>query len=157
EVHPVWSPALVAFAGGGPGLSIWFPLGPGEPYRPWYPCSDRYVDRVNITNIRETRIVRVQKTYVNVTNVTNITYINRTAGAHAMRQQDFAAGRQVAQAAVRIDPQQMQHAQVVARPQVTPTHSAVIAAPPARPVPVAVKRPVLINAKGMEVAAQPKA
>ena len=38
--HPVWSPALVVFAGGihvgGAGVSVWFPLGPGEPYHPWY-------------------------------------------------------------------------------------------------------------------------
>jgi hypothetical protein len=164
EEHPVWSPALVVFAGGGAvgggGLSIWFPLGPGEPYRPWYPCSPRYVDRVNITNIRETNIVHVQKTYVNVvnvTNVTNITYVNRTTGATAMRQQDFAAGRPVAQASVRVDPRQVQQAQVLAKPQVAPTHEAMISRPPAKPVPVAVARPVMINAKGLAVAAQPKA
>ena len=162
EVHPVWSPALVVFAGGvgGGGTSVWFPLGPGEPYRPWYPCSPRYIDRVNITNIRETNVVHVQTTYVNivnVTNVTNITYVNRTVGVTAVRQQDFAAGRPVAQAAIHVDPQQMQHVQVLARPQVVATRASVISAPPARPVPVAVSRPVLINAKGMAVAAQPKA
>ncbi len=162
EEHPVWSPALVAFAGGaamGGGLSIWFPLGPGEAYRPWYPCSPRYVNQVNITNIRETNVVHVQNNYynvVNVTNVTNVTYVNRTA-ATAVRQQDFASGRPVAQSAVRVDPQQMAHVQVIARPQVTPTHEALINHPPARPVPVAVARPTLINAKGMAVAAQPKA
>ena len=164
EEHPVWSPALVAFAGGGSfgggGISIWFPLGPGEPYRPWYPCSPRYVNQVNITNIRETNVVHVQNNYynvVNVTNVTNVTYVNRTVGATAMRQQDFAAGRPVAQAAVRIDPQQMAHVQVIARPQVAPTREAVINRPPARPVPVAVTRPTLINARGLAVVAQPKA
>jgi hypothetical protein len=160
--HSVWSPALVVFAGGvgGGGVSVWFPLGPGEPYRPWYPCSPRYVDQVNITNIRETNVVHVQKTYVNivnVTNVTNITYVNRTVGVTAVRQQDFAAGRPVAQASVHVDPQQIEHMQVLARPQVAPTRGAVISAPPARPVPVAVNRPVLINARGMAVAAQPKA
>jgi hypothetical protein len=162
--HPVWSPALVVFAGGiqagGGGVSVWFPLGPGEPYRPWYPCSPRYVDRVNITNIQETRVVHVQKTYVNivnVTNVTNITYVNRTTGVTAIRHEDFAAGRPVARAAVHIDPQQMAHAQVMARPEVAPTAQAKISAPPARRVPVAVARPVLINAKGLAVAAQPKA
>jgi hypothetical protein len=162
--HPVWSPALVVFAGGiqagGGGVSAWFPLGPGEAYRPWYPCSPRYVDRVNITNIQETRVVHVQKTYVNivnVTNVTNITYVNRTAGVTAIRHEDFAAGRPVARAAVHVDPQQMAHVQVMARPAVAPTSQAKISAPPARRVPVAVARPVLINAKGLAVAAQPKA
>ncbi len=164
EAHPVWSPALVVFAGGisfgGGGVSVWFPLGPGEPYRPWYPCSPRYVDRVNITNIRETNIIHVQKTYVNivnVTNVTNITYVNRTVGVTAMRQQDFASGRPVAQASVHVDPQQMEHVQVIAKPQVAPARSAMVSAPPAKPVPVAASRPVMINAKGMAVTAQPKA
>ena len=47
--HPVWSPALVAFAGGihigglNIGISAWFPLGPGEAYRPWYHASPRYI------------------------------------------------------------------------------------------------------------------
>ena len=81
-VRPVWSPALVVFAGGvnfgGGGVSVWFPLGPGEAYRPWYRCSPHYIDRVNISNIRESPSVRVQKTYVNVVNVTNITYMNQS-------------------------------------------------------------------------------
>lgn len=163
EEHPVWSPALVAFAGGagfaGGGMSVWFPLGPGEPYRPWYPCSPRYVNQVNITNIRQTNVVHVQNNYyniVNVTNVTNITYVNRTA-ATAVRQQDFASGRSVSQVAVKVDPQQMAHVQVIAKPEVVPTRQAMISRPPARPVPVAVTRPTLINAKGLAVAAQPKA
>ncbi len=162
--HPVWSPALVVFAGGiqagGGGVSAWFPLGPGEAYRPWYPCSPRYVDRVNITNIQETRVVHVQKTYVNivnVTNVTNITYVNRTSGVTAIRHEDFAAGRSVARVAVHVDPQQMARVQVMARPEVTPTAQAKISAPPIRRVPVAVARPVMINAKGLAVAAQPRA
>ena len=54
------------------------PAGPGEAYRPWYRCSPRYIDQVNITNIREVSRVHVQNTYVNIVNVTNITYMNRT-------------------------------------------------------------------------------
>ena len=65
--HPVWSPALVVFAGGGrPGTSAWFPLGPGEAYRPPYHTSPRYVDDINRTNITPAPRVVVQKTYVNV-------------------------------------------------------------------------------------------
>ena len=66
---------------GGGGLSVWFPLGPGEAYRPWYRCSPRYIDQVNITNIRESPRVHVQRTYVNVVNVTNVTYVNQTRGS----------------------------------------------------------------------------
>jgi hypothetical protein len=162
--RPVWSPALVVFAGGmqagGGGVSAWFPLGPGEAYRPWYPCSPQYVDQVNISNITPTRVVHVQNTYVNivnVTNVTNITYVNRTVGVTAVRQQDFAAGRPVAQAAVHVDPQQVSRMQILAKPTVAAPPRAVIAHPPVRPVPVQAARPVLINAKGLAVAATPNA
>jgi hypothetical protein len=162
--RPVWSPALVVFAGGmqagGGAVSAWFPLGPGEAYRPWYPCSPRYVDQVNISNITPTRVVHVQTTYVNivnVTNVTNVTYVNRTVGVTAVRQQDFAAGRPVAQAAVHVDPQQISRMQILAKPTVAAPQRAAIAHPPVRPVRVQAARPVLINAKGMAVAATPNA
>ena len=112
-VRPVYSPALVVFAGGvnvgGGGVSVWFPLGPGEAYRPWYRCSPNYIDRVNISNIRESRNVHVQNTYVNVVNVTNITYVNQSRGATAMRHEDFASGRDGRNASVRVDPRQMEH------------------------------------------------
>ena len=64
QVRPVYAPALVGFIGGGPrpgtlgvqgGLPIgngrsgvgWFPLAPGEAWRPDYQASQRYIDRVN--------------------------------------------------------------------------------------------------------------
>ena len=143
EQHPVWSPALVVFAGGiqvgGVGVSAWFPLGPGEAYRPWYKCSPRYIDRVNISNIRESRVVHVQTTYVNivnVTNVTNITYVNRSIGVSAMRQDDFAAGRGVQRArSVVVDRRQFDHVQVVDRPAPV-TRQSFISRPATHPVPV---------------------
>jgi hypothetical protein len=85
EGHPVWSPAQVVFAGGiqfgGVGVSVWFPLGPGEAYKPWYPCSPQYINQINISNIHESRIIHVQTTYVNIVNVTNVTYVNRTSAS----------------------------------------------------------------------------
>lgn len=162
QVHPVWSPALVVFAGGmqggGGALSVWIPLGPGEPYRPWYRCSPRYIDRVNITNIQPAPRVQVRNTYVNITNVniTNITYVNRTVGATAVPREAFASGRQVRQVVVHVTPQQLAQARVEARPMVQPTRANLIARPATKPVPVKA-RPMLINSKGMAVAAQPHA
>ena len=162
--RPIFAPALVVFAGGvqvgGAGVSVWFPLGPGEPYRPWYPCPDHYVDEVNISNITATNVVHVQTTYVNivrVTNVTNITYVNRTIGVSAMNQNDFASGRSASQAAVKVDPHQMEHVSVVVQPQVKPMPAAFVGRPPARPVPVKTERPVLMNAEGKLEAAKPGA
>ncbi|HUI42058.1 MAG TPA: DUF6600 domain-containing protein, partial [Terriglobia bacterium] len=58
DVRPVYSPALVAFVGGG-GFSIgvrfgggavaaWFPLGPRDPFIPWYHHNGDYLRRVNV-------------------------------------------------------------------------------------------------------------
>ena len=55
--RPVYSPALVGFVGGGANTTLqigdgrsgvgWFPLAPGEPWRPSYRASPRYVEQVN--------------------------------------------------------------------------------------------------------------
>jgi hypothetical protein len=159
--RPVFAPALVVFAGGiqfgGVGVSVWFPLGPGEAYRPWYPCPPSYIDRVNITNITETNVVHVQKTYVNIVNVTNVTYVNRTIGVTAMNHNDFASGRSASQVAVKVDPHQLEHVTVLAAPEPKPTAASFVGRAPAHPVPVKAERPVLINAQGKLEAAKPGA
>jgi hypothetical protein len=102
--RPIYSPALVAFVGGGPGggggiginigigggvgIAAWFPIGVGEPYVPWYRCSPRYAQQVNATNvnvavIRNTTIVNnyntyISKTVINNTTINNITVNNTT-------------------------------------------------------------------------------
>jgi hypothetical protein len=162
NARPIWSPALVVFAGGvhfggGSGLSVWFPLGPGEAYRPWYRCSPRYIDQVNITNIREAPRVHVQNTYVNVVNVTNITYINQAHGATAMRHDDFASGRSGRNVAVRVDPREMQQARALQQPDVAAAPRAIVSRPVSRPVPVSIQRPALINQQGKQIAARPGA
>jgi hypothetical protein len=164
--RPIYAPALVVFAGGiqvgGVGVSVWFPLGPGEPYRPWYPCPPHYVDEVNISNITETNVVHVQKTYVNivnVTNVTNITYVNRTVGATAMNQSDFAAGRPAAQVAVKVSPQQLEHVTEVKNitTEVKPTRAALVGKAPSRPPAAPTARPsVAAMQKKPTTAAPPK-
>jgi hypothetical protein len=86
-VRPIYAPALVAFIGGG-GFSLsistgrvggvaWFPLGPGEVYRPAYTASRTYFTNVNVSNTVVNTTV-VNNVYNNV-NVTNIVYRNREA------------------------------------------------------------------------------
>ncbi|HEV3330972.1 MAG TPA: DUF6600 domain-containing protein [Bryobacteraceae bacterium] len=118
--RPVYAPALVAFVGGphfslsvsiggGGGGVAWFPLGPGEVYRPAYHVSDTYVRNVNITHVNVTNI--------NVTNVnvTNVRYVNQNVNGAvtAVPQQAFVSARPVAQVATVVTPQQAAQAQVV--------------------------------------------
>jgi hypothetical protein len=154
--HPVWSPALVVFAGGRPGVSAWIPLGPGEPYRPWYPCSPHYIDVVNVSNITVTPTVHVQASYANF-NFGAVVFANRTIGVTAVSNDDFAAGRPSAKVAVVVDVHIFEHVQVMAAPEPRPTPQSIIGHAPARPVRVSAARPVLINEKGKAVSAAPGA
>jgi hypothetical protein len=88
--RPVYSPAVVAFVGGGSGVSVsinigsgpgigWYPLAPGEAWWPTYRTSTRYVTRVNPSIV--------------INNVTHV-HVHRTrADAFtAMRVNDFNRG-----------------------------------------------------------------
>jgi hypothetical protein len=146
-VRPVYSPALVAFVGGG-GFHVavgvgggpvgWFPLGPGEVYVPPYRVSRRYVDNVNITNTR-VNITQVTNVY-NTTNVTRITYVNQRANATTVVSRDtFVNARPVGRNVVRVDEREIQQAQVAHRVDVQPQRASIQGAgrpaqmrPPAR-------------------------
>lgn len=61
NVRPYYAPAVVGFIGGGstqirigggPGVA-WYPLGPGERYRPIYRSSPTYLSRINRGPVRE--------------------------------------------------------------------------------------------------------
>lgn len=45
--RPVYAPALVAFVGGSTSEAAWFPLAPGEAWRPPYAASALYISNVN--------------------------------------------------------------------------------------------------------------
>ena len=58
---PYYGPAFVGFLGGGFGFGVgfgfgwgggygWFPLGWGEPFRPWYHCGPGYWNHINVYN-----------------------------------------------------------------------------------------------------------
>ncbi len=131
--RPVYAPALVAFVGGrnfsigisigggGGGIQAWFPLGPREPYLPWYHHNDDYLRRVNPTNVR------------NFSNITNTQYINRNTATTAVPAATLQNGQPVPRQIVRISPQQMAQAQVIAHPSVAPTVQAAGGGRPAPP------------------------
>jgi hypothetical protein len=100
-VRPVYSPALVAFVGGGGigiGVTAWFPLGPGEVYRPAYHVSDVYVRNVNVayvSNVTVINRVEVNTVYVNQRVVGAVTVVPHEV---------FVGARPVARAAVVVTP-----------------------------------------------------
>ena len=99
EPRPVYAPALVAFVGGGIGAATWnislgagfpprpgvgwFPLAPGEAFRPAYQASPRYVTQIN-NNI-------VVNNVVNNTNVYR--YQRQPSAVTVTNAADFARGR----------------------------------------------------------------
>lgn len=116
--RPVYAPALVAFVGGSNGgvnwnISVggaprpgvgWFPLAPGEAFRPAYRVSPRYVTRVN-HNI-------VVNNNVNITNVYR--YQRQPAAVTAVSRDDFMRGRPVHGQRHRLSSADLSRAQLVA-------------------------------------------
>jgi hypothetical protein len=142
-IAPVYGPAFVAFVGGisfGAGVSAWFPLGPGEPFNPWYHHSDTYLRQVNVTNVRNvTNITNI----TNITNVTNIHYTNQAVGTTAVSSNAFRSAQPVARNLVHVDPQEIAHAKVVPHPEVTPDSRAIVGGAPASHPSVQRARPVV--------------
>ncbi|MGO9516076.1 MAG: DUF6600 domain-containing protein, partial [Candidatus Korobacteraceae bacterium] len=115
-VAPIYGPAFVAFVGGagfsvgvGIGAVAWFPLGPGEPFYPWYHHSDGYLRQVNITNVRNINVTNI----TNVTNINNVHYRYQTVATTAVNANAFRNSEPVARNLVKVNPQQIARAQVI--------------------------------------------
>ncbi|MGA1994265.1 MAG: DUF6600 domain-containing protein [Bryobacteraceae bacterium] len=144
--RPVYAPALVAFVGGpgfavgvgvggGVGMAGWFPLGPGEVYRPAYAVSPAYVTSINIVHVGNV-------TVINNMAAGNVRYVNQgVPGAMVVVPREaFVGARPVGMAAVVVPRGQFVNAQVIgAAPPIAPTRvslgvaaGANVHAPPAR-------------------------
>jgi hypothetical protein len=162
-VRPVYAPALVAFVGGG-GFSAaiavgggagvaWFPLGPRDVWVPSYHVSEAYMTRVNVTNsviVNRTEITNVYTTVIvnkNTNVYANRTYMNQNApgAVTAVPQATFQNGEPVAKAAVKINPEQVQHPRVVQAAGVAPTPKAV--AGPNAPAKASAKPPAALASR----------
>ncbi len=143
--RPVYAPALVAFVGGSSGgldwrISIgsgaapqpavgWFPLAPGEAFRPFYRASPRYITQVNNN-------ITVNQT-VNITN--NYRYQHQPAAVTAVSRDDFFRGRSAAGRLHAPNAAQLGSAQLLGNDQALPPRPAQPAA--RRPVPAAALPP----------------
>jgi hypothetical protein len=126
--RPYYSPALVAFADGGGfgvnvGVSAWFPLGPRDPFIPWYHHDDFYLRAVNRANVRGVTDVNV---FVHVRDVDHFHYAYRTSAMTVVPTVAFASGRPIAHEAIRVAPERIALARVAPHPGVVPTREAAI-------------------------------
>ncbi|MGZ4877068.1 MAG: DUF6600 domain-containing protein [Candidatus Angelobacter sp.] len=162
-VTPIYTPALVAFLGG-VGFSFgsvdvvaWFPLGPDEPFFPWYHYDVEYLRIVNITNVRNvTKITNI----INTTNIEQIHYRYRAIAATSVPANIFGRGDPVAHHIVPVNPRMLATARVVPHPPVNPTVHATLPGkpvrqPPVRPVNFAVARRAHAGQSGPGVARSP--
>jgi hypothetical protein len=142
-VRPYYAPALVVFVNGsGFSAQAWFPLGPDEPYYPWYHHDDDYQRRVNITNIRRVTNVRylTDPTYIG-----RIPYRNRGIGITAVRTSGFQARGPIAGRVIRVPDDRIARAPIAPHPTVLPTRRAEAGGYPAS-APPGVRRPSWIKA-----------
>ncbi len=137
-IRPVYAPALVAFVGGpNAGVQVWFPLGPRDPFLPWYHHSDVYLRQVNVVTVRNVNIVNV----VNVRNVENIHYAYQRVAPTAVSTEAFRGGRPVGREVVHVDVNQIGRARVIPHPAIQPDVHAVHAGAPEVHPPVERTRP----------------
>jgi len=117
--RPYYSPALVVFAdGSGFGAQAWFPLGPGEPYHPWYHADADYRRRMNAPTFG-----RVTNIAVNV-NVTTINYRNRRVAFTAVPVSTFRSGLPISKRIMAVTPDQIVRSRIAPHPYVQPGASA---------------------------------
>ncbi|HET6306942.1 MAG TPA: DUF6600 domain-containing protein, partial [Rhodopila sp.] len=106
---PVYAPALVGFIGLGAGIALgaafaagsigWVPLGPREPFHPWYHASAAYVRDVNIAHA--TNVDPRMDRFVNRGAATAIPAVAMTGSrsvqgvARPVTEQEFAAARPI--------------------------------------------------------------
>jgi hypothetical protein len=157
---PVYAPAMVAFVGGrqfsaslgfapGAGVAAWFPLGPREPYAPWYHGSTLYLNRVNASNLYNANIAearafynqRAVSVYVN-DSLPSRSYVNRGVGTVAISQASFLGGQPVARNQIRLSSTALAQAPVLTRSAPLPGFAA-SQRTAARVVPPAGNRPTL--------------
>lgn len=153
-----YAPALVVFLSGGNfQLSIssgpvggvaWFPLAPREIYRPSYPVSRIYFDRINRGNtvVNSTVINNTYNSY-NTTNITNVVYVNRAVpgAVVAVPTTVFMQSQPVARAALPVSREQLARAPAANVALVAPTEQSVHGAAPHgdKPPPRVFERPVV--------------
>ncbi|MFI5104550.1 MAG: DUF6600 domain-containing protein, partial [Terriglobales bacterium] len=140
-VRPIYAPALVAFVGGPrAGISVWFPLGPRDPYFPSYRHSDGYLREVNRANV-SVRNVTIINNYINVRDRSNVRYQYQRVAPTAVSTETFRSARPVNRELVRLNPSEIGRTRVIAQPEVKPDVRAIHGGTPQTRPPVQAERP----------------
>src|SRR6266567_3908409 len=124
--RPIYGPAFVGFIGGshwgvgfgggfGGGIG-WFPLGPREPFHPWYHASGRYYRNVNFNNtfIRNTTIIN------NRSSNFNYAYAHNTRAVTVASHNNFVNGQAINRGAFHVTEASLRGAQVSNRANFSP-------------------------------------
>jgi uncharacterized protein DUF6600 len=127
---PIYGPAFVGFFGGGWGWGAsfgfgwgggigWFPLGWGEPFFPWFGCSQNFISVINVRNtfIRNTNIFNTNIRNINFANAHNVNAVT-VASRNA-----FVHGQAINRGAVHLTPAALKGAQVTRSVGLKPTQN----------------------------------
>jgi hypothetical protein len=118
--RPYYAPALVVFVDGDSfraGSQAWFPLGPGEPFHPWYHSGDAYRRRLNVATFGRVRNVESA-------DVTTINYRNRRLAMTVVPVTTFRSGLPVSRRIIPITQNQILRARIAPHPFTLPGASA---------------------------------
>jgi hypothetical protein len=162
-MRPYYAPALVVFLGGSQfslgfgvsGVQAWFPLGPGEPFFPWYHYSETYLRRVNATNLRH--VADITK-ITSITNVNSIHFVNRSAATTVVPTTAFRGGQRIDRQMIPTSPAQLAGAEIIPHPETNPTARALGGGRPApNPPGIAIRATIAATGKGLPPAPAPGA
>src|SRR5438876_3897175 len=164
--RPIYGQAFVGFIGGshwgvgfgggfGGGIG-WFPLGPREPFRPWYHASGRYYRNVNFNNthVRNTTVIN------NRANNFNYAYAHNTRAVTVASRNNFVNGQAINRGAFHVTEASLRGAQVSNRANFSPNRQSYFGAAGlhgniARPSSAIQNRPVMARTSPAAAAHMP--
>jgi hypothetical protein len=127
--RPIYGPAFVGFLGGGFGFGFgggigWFPLGPREPFRPWYHTSGVYFRNVNFNNTRFRNSTFINNRGGNF----NYAYAHNVRAVTVASRNTFVNGQAINRGAFHVSEASLRGAHVTNRTGFTPTRQSFVGA-----------------------------
>ena len=130
--RPVYGPAFVGFLGGGFGIGFgwgfgggigWFPLGPHEPFHPWYHTSGVYYRNINYRNtvLRNTAVLNSRGAF-------NYAYAHNVNAVTAASRNSFVGGQAIHRGAYPMTEANLRGAEVSNRANFSPTRQSYMGA-----------------------------